>query len=930
MIRSLVFHILVAVVLVNGGPAPAAAPPDGISPRLASALDRTGHQAYRHDGRLLVWVHFHPRDLDAVTLDAALIAAAADLDPRAAARRARVLGANRVVGLEDLPVNTVGLATVRATGATWRHSSRWLNAASFLATSNQVRTLAALPEVRRVALVATYRRPAPDLTAIPPPPADKTLAWTLDYGTNLAAMEQANVPPAHEAGLSGRDVVVGVLDSGFRTTHEALRFIPVLDAWDFVNGDGIVDNEDGDPVSSRSHGTMVLSTLAGHHPGDLVAPAFGASVLLAKTEDVAVEVPLEEDNWVAGLEWAEARGADLITSSVGYTDWYEFADLDGNTAVTTIAADLAVARGLIVVTASGNTRATTGMLIAPADGDSVITVGAVDPAGLVTSFSAPGPTFDGRTKPDVAALGLGNWVANPGDDRGYGAVSGTSFSTPLTAGVVALMIERAPYLSPVEVRTALRGSASQAGSPDNDLGWGVIDAWAAVTWYGPVFSHQPLGDTEDTSGPYAVTATVTARAGLVPATLALVHRGNGGSWQSVTLAPGVGPDLWQADVPAQPAGTVVDYHLTGADLEGHVITHPVRAPARFHTFRVGPDVTPPVIVDVPLGNTTIHYWPPVVRCTVTDNLGVAGVDLVYRRNGGPEQGPFPMADLGEGAFELPFPRDIAGVVAGDVYSYNFAARDVASVPNTTLHGPRSFAVNDVAVSDTVLTVASPVSIPDVGGGDAVSLLTVTEAVAGTLVHLEVDIDLTHPDVGQLVVTLESVSGAVITLHNRTGAGTADLVGNWPRTLVVDGPGALADALWMSNAGTWLLRISDQVNGATGTLNSWSLRFTVSDTLSDTPDVPVAMNRLLPNVPNPFNPGTRIAFELAAGGRTRLAIYDVRGMLVRELLDTNLAAGPHHAIWDGRDGAGREMGSGVYLALLRGRDFSRERKLTLVR
>lgn len=903
-----------------------------LPPVLQAAIARPGHPLRDDDGRVLVWVFFADRGRDGAALESALATARRELSPRAAARRGRVRGADREVTVADLPPPPAYMDAARATGARPRRTSSWLNAASFAATADQIRRLAALPSVARLEPVSRYRRRPPALDPAPPLRADKAAAWTLDYGGSLDALEQANVPPVHEMGLSGRDVLVGVLDTGFRTAHDALQLVDVQGAWDFVGDDELVDNEPGDPATARNHGTMVLSTMAGYQPGQLVGPAYGASVLLAKTEDVAQEVRLEEDHWVAGLEWAEAAGADLITSSLGYLDWYVAADLDGDTAVTTIAADAAVARGLVVVNAAGNERATSGLLIAPADGDSVITVGAVDADGGVSSFSSPGPTADGRIKPDVAALGRGACVASPSDDHAYGSVNGTSFATPLTAGVVALMLERAPHLNPIEVRSALRGSASQAGSPDNDLGWGIIDAHAAVTWYGPIWDHTPLGDTEDTTNPLSVSAFITSRAGLDAGTLEVAYRLDGGSWQTTPLVPtGGGPVSYVADLPTQSAGTEVEYYLTGADLEGHVVTAPVRAPARTYDFRVGPDTTPPTVADLPTGNTTLFAWPPRVRCTATDNLGVAGVDLRYRRNGGAEQGPFPMTHAGGGAYELDFPRDAARVSEGDVYSYTLTATDMATASNATVHGPRTFVVNSFATTDTVMTAAGPVSIPDDGFTVASSLIGVTAEQSGTVVGLEVDVALTHPDVGQLTVTLMGPGGSMITLHDRGGGGTADLVGTWPTTLAVSGPGDLGEFLGASNEGYWLLRVTDHEVGDAGTLESWALDFTLTDVPSGTGgDVPAARTRIVGSTPNPFNPTTRIDFELSAAGRTRLSIHDVRGMLVRELLDRDLPAGPHDVLWNGRDGAGRELASGIYLLRLRSGDLGDERKLTLVR
>lgn len=598
--RFALIFLFGALVGLSGDQAPRSAT---LAPGLARALGDPAHAARRADGRLKVWVRFRDKGVPAEQLPAALAAARAEVSPRALARRTRANGAAAAVDERDLPLAPAYLARVAATGAEPHRHSRWLNAASFLADDAQVRDLAQLPEVAGIDLVARFTS-----AAIPTPVAEQSAmhgqgplttgrdagksTTVIDYGDNSAAMVQAGVPAAHDLlGLTGAGVVVGMLDTGFRTQHEALAHIPVLGAWDFVNDDPIVDNEAGDPASSRSHGTMTLSTVAAWMPGLLVAPAPNVAVLLGKTEDVSQEVPLEEDHWIAGLEWCEAQGADIISSSLGYIDWYEFADLDGNTCVTTVAADLAAGRGLLVVNSAGNDRASSGHLIAPADADSIITVGAVDPAGVVTWFSSPGPTADGRTKPDVAALGQSNRVVDPNNDTAYVNASGTSFSCPLVSGVAALVLERVPDLAPLEVIEALRATASHPGAPDNDTGWGIVNAYAAATWFGPVFAHTPVADPQVTAGPWSVAATITARLGLggLPQ---LVHRVNGGPWHASAMIPLGPPDLFAGALPTSAAGLAVEYYLTAVDGGGHATNWPQGGAVSPFTFTPAPGTSP--------------------------------------------------------------------------------------------------------------------------------------------------------------------------------------------------------------------------------------------------------------------------------------------------------------------------------------------------
>jgi subtilisin family serine protease len=363
--------------------------------------------------------------------------------------------------------------------------SRWLNAVSVEAEPAALERIRALPFVASVRPVAS--RPAGRRLAEPVQPAPQREApspedlRTLSYGDCSSQILPIQVDQLHDAGLSGAGVLVCILDTGFLRTHDCLDSVQVVAEHDFVQGDGVTSNQPGDEPGQHNHGTYVLSLLGGWDPGHLIGPAYGATFALGKTETIASETSVEEDWWAAGAEWADSLGADVLSSSLGYKDWYTYADLDGNTAVVTIAADLAVANGIAVFNSAGNEGDDDWFhVIAPADGDSVVAVGAVDSLGAIASFSSHGPTADGRTKPDVCAMGKGNLVALPSDDHGYGRGSGTSFSNPLVAGVAALLLQAHPSWTPVQLREALRTTATRAGSPDNTYGWGVVQAAAAA------------------------------------------------------------------------------------------------------------------------------------------------------------------------------------------------------------------------------------------------------------------------------------------------------------------------------------------------------------------------------------------------------------------------------------------------------------------
>jgi subtilisin family serine protease len=435
-----------------------------------------------------IWVFFRDRGPgNAADLEGRIAVANLALDERCRARRFKTRGRLGLLTDEaDLAPAPGYVAAIRAVARRERVISRWLNAVSVEATWAQAEAIARLPFVAAVDLVAAFRRtvprPAPaDLAARAAPDAASA---ALPYGDSFSQLDQINVPPLHRLGYSGRGVVVAMLDTGFRRTHEVFRNARVLAARDFVNGDDDVAQDPNNPNDySDSHGTGTWSVLGGYAPGQLIGPAYGADFLLAKTESDRFELPIEEDYWVAGIEWAESLGAEVVSSSLGYTDWYTFADMNGLTAVTTRAANRAVELGIVVVNAAGNERgAAWNHIIAPADGFEVLAVGAVTSSGTIASFSSPGPTADGRIKPEVCALGVNNRLAanlSDGIDT-YDRGSGTSFATPLVGGVAALLLEAHPEWTPREVRAALLASASRSAAPDNDFGWGIANAAVAA------------------------------------------------------------------------------------------------------------------------------------------------------------------------------------------------------------------------------------------------------------------------------------------------------------------------------------------------------------------------------------------------------------------------------------------------------------------
>ncbi|MFQ6092802.1 MAG: S8 family serine peptidase [bacterium] len=488
-----------------------------IGPRLGRAVS-----ALRPDETVVVWVFFTDKGIFTEQgYEAALRQVDAGLSDRVKRRRAKMDRAT-LVDFRDIPVSRDYVHRVLALGPTHRTTSKWLNGISLEIKVSELREVAQLPFVRRVQEVARSKRlPVPDVEkgvqyALP----SSSRIGGLNYGPSFDQLQQINVPAVHELGYNGAGVIVCLLDTGFFLEHESLQHLDIIAEWDFIFNDGTTANEPEDSPAQQNHGTQTLSVVGGAMDGKLYGPAYGASFLLAKTEDIRSETPIEEDYWVAGIEWAEAMGADVVSSSLGYSDWYDYeeGDYDGDTAVTTKAADIAASKGIVVCNAIGNGGHAVGSIVAPADGDSIISCGAVDANGNLASFSSIGPTNDGRTKPEVLARGVSTYMAQPSPLKpdGYTSGNGTSFSTPLVAGSAALLLQAHPDWTPVQVREALMMTASRASQPDNYYGWGIVDCLKAINYEftpvvpdgGEVALPERFQLSQNSPNPFNSTATI--------------------------------------------------------------------------------------------------------------------------------------------------------------------------------------------------------------------------------------------------------------------------------------------------------------------------------------------------------------------------------------------------------------------------------------
>ncbi|MGI4835648.1 MAG: S8 family serine peptidase [Janthinobacterium lividum] len=406
------------------------------------------------------------------------------LSARALARRQRQ---GIAVRARDLPVSPAYLAQVRAVSGRPQvlYTSRWLNGAVLSCDSATYAQVLQLPGVRSGRPLSLRPQQAPRAAPpVPPgPAAARTSAARATYGPAYAQNQLIGAIAAHEAGFRGEGMQIAVFDAGFPGVDQigALQALQtqgrVASTRNFVDG--------GTSVYLRnSHGTSTLGLMAGELPGTYVGTAPRATFHLCITEDVNSEYPIEEANWLAAAEYADSVGVDVISSSLGYTTFdradlsHTYAELNGRTAISSLAALGAARVGMVVCNSAGNDGTNAWHYIGvPADADSIISVGAVDSLRQHASFSSYGPTADGRLKPTLAAMGVASAVLTPVGTVVRG--NGTSYACPELAGLVADFWQANPALSAQQVIAALVRSGSQYAAPDNTLGYGIPNFTAA-------------------------------------------------------------------------------------------------------------------------------------------------------------------------------------------------------------------------------------------------------------------------------------------------------------------------------------------------------------------------------------------------------------------------------------------------------------------
>lgn len=398
---------------------------------------------------------------------------------------------------DDIPVNTTYLNAISNAGAQIAAVSRWFNlAAVWIQNPSVAQSISNLPFVSSVVPMGGSNKvnwknntffdfEEYDFRDIPNIPKLTTNDY-YNYGSAANQILMVKGNHLHNQGYRGEGMVIAVLDAGFANVDVIPAFDDlrannrILGTRDFVNpGNNVYQS------SIHPHGTMVLSIMGAYLPGQMIGTAPEASYWLLRTEDANgppgnSEYLMEEYFWITGAEFADSVGAWVINSSLGYTTFdnpaqnHTYQDLDGNTTPITRGAERAASKGILVVNSAGNSGGSPWQFIgAPADGHLVMAVGAVNSMGNYASFSSTGPSADGRIKPDIAAQGAGTAIV--GSSGNVGSGSGTSFSSPLLAGVAACLWQINQDIPRNGIYEAIIQSGSQYLNPDNFLGYGIPD-----------------------------------------------------------------------------------------------------------------------------------------------------------------------------------------------------------------------------------------------------------------------------------------------------------------------------------------------------------------------------------------------------------------------------------------------------------------------
>lgn len=420
------------------------------------------------------------------------------LSPRAVEQRAKW---NIPTDERDYPVSPLYQSELIKLGVKIHHTSRWFNGVTCEMNETQAAQVAQLSFVTEVEMT---RQDGSQLSVISRQKRMNELTNERVNEPELytdGQLKLYNLLPLHDAGYKGQGILMTVCDGGFQNANTMSCFRPAQELGHF----DFTDDDDDFYGSTGAHGTECLSTISGIVENEYYGSAPEANYYLMRSEEYATESPKEMDNLVAALEKADSLGVNVFSVSLGY-GWFDNSewdldnkkDLDGKTTRASQAATIAARKGMLVCVAAGNEGTANWRTIGvPADADSVLTVGAVDRDGVIGNFSSYGPSSDGRIKPEVCAVGVNTALMSP---YGFAIYSnGTSFATPLIAGLAASLWSALPNETAMQIRERIIRSSNRYRHPDirqYHYGYGIPDAWQAYTMPDPMEGIENLHPSE--------------------------------------------------------------------------------------------------------------------------------------------------------------------------------------------------------------------------------------------------------------------------------------------------------------------------------------------------------------------------------------------------------------------------------------------------
>lgn len=410
---------------------------------------------------------------------------------------------------EDLPVNPQYVQSVLLTsGGYYHHVSKWFNSmtvnlsgldsAAQIAAIEQVSLLPFVSQVKRIPLNEADKEKSRSKLDEEMIPIQLTFPKEEGYGWGFHQLNMVNTIRLHESGFKGQGIDIGIFDSGWLGANQMSAFSAIRDEGRLVMTRDFVDPQQPNVFDESTHGTNVWGIMAGVMQDQFIGAAPLSNYYLFQTEDVGSEFRIEEDNWVAAAELADSLGLDVINSSLGYSLFddvtmnHQYTDMTGKVSRSSIAAEKLSKKGVIVVNSAGNSGNSPWYFItAPADADGILTVGAVDSLTNVATFSSHGPTYDGRVKPNVSAMGVRTYY--PFSDDKIGKGNGTSYSSPIVAGSIASLLSAFDDYSSDEVRFIIEKTGSVFPSYNADIGYGIPDFWWA---YNLLIKNESLPSTQ--------------------------------------------------------------------------------------------------------------------------------------------------------------------------------------------------------------------------------------------------------------------------------------------------------------------------------------------------------------------------------------------------------------------------------------------------